>query len=70
MKDEQKRFGQNAIEKEFITKEQLIEALSYQVKENVEAGLHRKIGAILFEMEYLDAVQVKQVLDCRSRHLA
>jgi len=45
-----KRFGMVAVEKGYITKELLLEALKIQVEENVEKGSHRLIGEILVDM--------------------
>ena len=41
------RFGMVAVEKGFVTPEQVVEALEIQVKENLSAGVHRFIGMIL-----------------------
>jgi hypothetical protein len=56
------RFGSVAVRKEFITSEQLIEALSIQATENVENNTHRIIGTILREKEYLTIEQIDEVL--------
>ena len=45
----QKRFGLIAVEKGFITTDQLVEAFKVQVLEEIEKEKHRLIGAILFE---------------------
>ena len=57
----EKRFGTVAIEKGFITKEQLIDALRTQVEEEVEQGAHRFIGSILVEKEAINAKQLGTV---------
>jgi len=57
----EKRFGAIAIEKGFITKEQLIDALSTQVEEEVEQGAHRFIGSILIEKKAINAQQLGAV---------
>lgn len=44
------RFGTIAIEKGFIKKDQLIEALGCQAKENVEQKEHRLVGQILLDL--------------------
>ena len=57
----EKRFGTIAIEKGFITKEQLIDALRTQVEEEVEQGAHRFIGSILIEKKAINAKQLGTV---------
>ena len=57
----EKRFGTIAIEKGFITKEHLIEALRTQVEEEVDQGSHRFIGSILVEMKAMNAKQLGAV---------
>jgi len=59
----EKRFGNIAIEKGFITIEQLIEALNLQVMEEINDEGHRLIGLILFELGYITLEQDKEVLD-------
>jgi hypothetical protein len=44
-----KRFGTKAVEKGFITVEQLLKAIKTQVLEDLGTHMHRPIGAILFE---------------------
>lgn len=58
-----KRFGSIAIRKGFITPEQLIEALTAQVKENVYENHHRLIGSILREKGYMTIEQIDEVLN-------
>jgi len=57
-----KRFGAVAIEKEFITLENLIEAIKIQVTENLEDSEHRLIGQILWEKGYLTTEQINEVI--------
>jgi hypothetical protein len=57
-----KRFGVTAVENEFISFEQLFEALKIQVIEELERSKHRLIGEILREKEYITASQVDEVL--------
>lgn len=57
-----KRFGVIAIEKGFIKKSQLIEALELQAEENIAAGRHRLIGQILLENGYMTEAQIEEVL--------
>jgi hypothetical protein len=57
-----KRFGSIAIRKGFITTEQLIDALTLQVRENIYKSEHRLIGSILREMGYLSVDQIDEIL--------
>lgn len=58
----QKRFGMLAVEKRYVTKEHVAEALQIQVDENMNQGTHRQIGAILFDLGRMDAGQVQMIL--------
>lgn len=58
-----KRFGQIAVERGYITPEQLKEALSEQVDNDLAGKPHRVLGDILFEKEWMTARQVESVLD-------
>ena len=57
-----KRFGVIAVEKGFITSEQLIESMKTQILEDLEDAKHRLIGQILFEKRYMTNMQIKEVL--------
>jgi hypothetical protein len=57
------RFGTIAVEKGFITKDQLVEALSVQARENVENGSHRLIGQILLDCGLMTQAQIDEVLE-------
>ena len=56
------RFGIVAIDKGFITAEQLIEALRAQVLGNIEQGEHKLIGTILLEMGLVTGEQIDEVV--------
>ncbi len=58
----QKRFGLIAVEKGFITADQLVEAIKVQVLEEIEKEKHRLIGAILFEYGFITLPQIDEVL--------
>jgi hypothetical protein len=58
-----KRFGVTAVEKGFITIDQLFEALKTQITEEIEKKEHRLIGRILYDMESLTLSQIDEVLD-------
>jgi hypothetical protein len=57
-----KRFGGAAVEKGFITTNQIVEALKIQVIEELEKKQHRPIGAILLEGGQINVLQIDEVL--------
>lgn len=57
-----KRFGAVAIDKGFISIEQLFEAMKIQISEDVEGTDHRLIGQILWEKGYMNSEQINEVL--------
>jgi hypothetical protein len=57
-----KRFGAVAIDKGFITLENLIEAMKIQILENLQGTDHRLIGQILWEEGYIKTEQINEVL--------
>ncbi len=62
LKKFKKRFGEIAVEKGFITLDQLQEGLDLQ-KNNDSKGLeHRLIGSILYRQGYMTMEQVIEVL--------
>ncbi len=58
-----KRFGQIAVERGYITPEQLKEALIVQVDNDLAGKPHRVLGDILFEKGWMTARQIESVLD-------
>jgi len=64
-----KRFGLVAVERGFISADQVIEALRTQVMEDVESGKHRLIGRILLEQGLMTLVQVENVLKILGKNL-
>jgi hypothetical protein len=58
-----KRFGVIAVEKGFINKEQLFEALRVQTEENIEQNTHRLTGVILYELGYITKKQIEEILE-------
>ena len=58
-----RRFGQVAVERGFITPEQLKEALTEQVDDDLTNKQHRLLGDILFEKNYMTANQIEAVLN-------
>ena len=59
---QEKRFGVIAVEKGFITKEQLFEALKIQVDEDLSGKPHTLIGIILIKLSYLTHEEADDVL--------
>ena len=56
------RFGVLAVKGGFITPEQLIDALTTQVLEELEGKKRRLIGKILYEKGYITMPQIAEVL--------
>ncbi len=56
------RFGVVAVERGFITPEQLVAALRVQVEENLNASEHRLIGMILLEQGLLTLENINEIL--------
>lgn len=67
--NQKKRFGTIAIEKGFITHENLNEALEIQAQENLKNGKHRLLGQILVDKNFLTDEQVTEVLDFMDQQL-
>ncbi|MGD8948816.1 MAG: hypothetical protein PVG44_10340 [Desulfobacterales bacterium] len=65
----QKRFGAIAVEKGFITEDQLFQALKIQAKENLAEGKHRLLGQILLEEGLITTQQIEEVLDVINHQL-
>ena len=59
----EKHFGQTAVAMGFISKERLEEALHLQAEEDRSGKVHRLLGAILFDMEWMTSDQIEQVLN-------
>ena len=58
----EKRFGIIAIEKGYITPEELVDALRTQVQEDIDYGSHRLIGEVLLANENMIPAQIEEVL--------
>jgi len=58
----EKRFGRVAVEKGFVTPEQILEAMRTQILEEVKQGKHRRIGAILMDQRAMTKQQINEVL--------
>ena len=58
----EKRFGIIAIEKGFISPEDLVDALKVQVDEEIEIGKHRFFGGILLHQDKITVRQIDDVV--------
>jgi hypothetical protein len=61
-----KRFGTIAVEKGFITAEQLYEAVEIQILEDLKGLKRRYIGQVLIGLGYTTTTQVDKVLESMS----
>jgi hypothetical protein len=57
------RFGMIAVEEGFVTAEQIKEALSEQLDDNIAKRPHRLLGRILLDRGWVTAQQIETVLD-------
>jgi hypothetical protein len=64
-----KRFGAIAVEKGFVTEDQLIHALQIQAIENVKEGKHRLLGQILLEEGILTSEQIDEILETMNQQM-
>ncbi len=62
IKHYEKRFGLIAIKKGFITEEDLIKAISIQIREDVQFEAHRQVGEILLDLGIMNANQIEEVV--------
>jgi hypothetical protein len=58
----EKRFGIIAIEKGFITADDLVKGLTVQVEEDLRRISHRLLGEIFFDMGVMTDRQVEEVV--------
>jgi hypothetical protein len=56
------RFGKIAVEKGYITEDNLFEAIGLQVEEDLNDIEHRLLGTILFDMGVMSEEEIKEVL--------
>ena len=63
VKDRYKFFGEVALERKFVTPEQLYEALTVQARSKVEGKEEKLLGQILLEQGFMDETQIRSVLD-------
>jgi hypothetical protein len=64
-----KRFGTEAVEKGYVTLDQLMGAVRAQIKDNLEDNKHRRIGEILFECGHITTPQIDDVLISLGKNL-
>jgi len=62
-----RRFGEIAMSKGFITKEQLANVMTTQVKGEIERSIHKLIGEIMIDEGVMDESQVKEVLEAMMK---
>ncbi len=65
----EKRFGVFAVEKGFVTADQVVGALRIQVMEDLEKGEHRLIGRILMDQGFITSNQLIDVLELMKKDL-
>ena len=58
-----RRFGQTAVEMDYITADELKEAINIQVDEDISGNEHRLLGAILFEKNRMSSAEIETVLN-------
>ena len=61
--DFEMRFGDVAVEKGFVSKQQVDEALQIQIKDDSEGKGHRVVGAILKQLGYMTPQEINEILD-------
>lgn len=64
-----KRFGVTAVEKGFITSEQLFEAMKVQISEDLEPSGHRLLGEILLDQGHITTEQIDEVLESMEKEI-
>jgi hypothetical protein len=57
------RFGMIAVDKGFVTSDQLKNALVMQIEDNLSSKLHRVIGRIFFEEGWMTHKQIETILN-------
>lgn len=63
MNDRYKLFGEVALEKRFVTTEQLYEALTVQARNKIDGKMEKQLGQILLELGHMTSDQIAEVLD-------
>ena len=57
------RFGDIAIRKGFITKDQFIEAMAFQIENEMEGIQPKLIGSLLMDLGYMSKEQLNEIVD-------
>ncbi|MFC1867211.1 hypothetical protein ACFL0H_03650 [Thermodesulfobacteriota bacterium] len=57
------RFGTISVEKEFITKEQLYEAMKEQIDRDLDGLEQRYLGSILYDLGFMSLEQIDEVVE-------
>ena len=57
-----KRFGTIAVEKGFITKEELFEVIKIQISDELQNNERRLVGQILYDKGHITTDQIDEVL--------
>ena len=63
MSDRYKVFGEIALEKRFVSAEQLYEALTLQARNRVDGVIEKQLGQLLLELGHINEEQISEVLD-------
>lgn len=63
------RFGEIAVERGFITKEQLESALRIQLDDDLAQRARRYLGVILFDKDWMTSEQIDEVLNLLFRRI-
>jgi len=63
VKDRYKFFGEIALERKYVTPDQLYEALTQQARAKVDGRGEKLLGQVLLELGYMTEDQIRQVLD-------
>jgi len=58
-----KRFGMIAVDKGFVSPEDLKKVINIQLQEDLAGEKHRVIGCILFSLDLMTADQIDEVLN-------
>ncbi|HUU39362.1 MAG TPA: hypothetical protein VMW42_00325 [Desulfatiglandales bacterium] len=66
-KKDEIRFGMVAVEKGFVTSDNVIQALQIQVRENLSTGMHRYIGMILHDQGLITRSQIDEILQALEK---
>ena len=56
------RFGIVAVQKGFVTPEQIVEAFEVQLKEDLTTGDHKPIGKIMLDQGVINQKQLHEIL--------